>query len=281
MMGDDIQVFQRIFGRWKIFFLRELSYSFSTYSNRCTFYTYGVLNLPANLWKIRFFCSRVELSYTFRKMVSRFQATHQTTDLPPPTNNKQPKATPHPAQHHTAHSNPMAIMTTASRNINPPRRAAANDDQHATTTHPTTSKRKADTDDGNVETLHQKSASVDDDKITKSPSRTKRKKSHKAIDGDNNKAPPETSNDKAKMAHETEALHAASKDKGGDQQPANGEGKDYFQQTSKSNEGGALESSSDLNHSSTQGLTTPVKGTTVSKHGYFPRWKNPYFFSSL
>jgi hypothetical protein len=174
----------------------------------------------------------------------------------------------------------MANTTTVPRGTNPHQRPAVNDEQHATTTHPT-SKRKVETDDGNVETLHQKGAKDDDNKITKSPSRTKRKKSHKAIDSDNNKAPPETSNDKAKTAHKTEALHAASEDKGGDQQPANGEGKYYFQQTSKSNEGGALESSSDLNHSSTQGLTTPVKGTTVSKHSYFPRWKNPYFFSSL
>jgi hypothetical protein len=114
--------------------------------------------------------------------------------------------------------------------------------------------------------LHQKGASVDDNKNTKSPPiRSKRKKP----------------NDKAKMAHETEALHAASEDKSEDQQPTKGKGKDNSRQTSKSNKSGALESSSNHNQSSTQGLTTPVKGTTtVSKHG-FSTLEKPVFFSPL
>jgi hypothetical protein len=104
-------------------------------------------------------------------MVSHFQSSHARDHLPPPTNKKQPKPTQqHPAQHHTAHTNPMAITTTsASRGVNPPQRTAANDDQeHATSTqHPKESKRKADADDENVETLHQKGASVVDNKNTK------------------------------------------------------------------------------------------------------------------
>jgi hypothetical protein len=214
-----------------------------------------ILNLPADLWKIHFF-SRVELSNTFREMVSHFQSSHARDHLPPPTNKKQPKPTQqHPAQHHTAHTNPMAITTTSTRGVNPPQRTAANDDQeHATSTqHPKESKRKADADDENVETLHQKGASVDDNKNTKSPpNRSKRKKS----------------NDKAKTANDTEALHAASEDKSENQQPTKSKGKDNSRQTPKSNESGALESSSNHNQSSTQGLTTPVKSTTTvrSKH---------------
>ena len=202
-------------------------------------------------------------------MVSPFQSKHARDHLPPPTNKKQPKPTQqHPAQHHTAHTNPMAITTTSTRGVNPPQRTAANDDQeHATSTqHPKESKRKADADDENVETLHQKGASVDDNKNTKSPpNRSKRKKS----------------NDNAKTANDTEALHAASKDKSENQQPTKkSKGKDNSQQTSKSNESGALESSSNHNQSSTQGLTTPVKGTTVSKHG-FSTLEKPVFFSPL
>jgi hypothetical protein len=226
-----------------------------------------ILNLPADLWKIHFF-SRVELSNTFREMFSHFQSSHARDHLPPPTNKKQPKPTQqHPAQHHTAHTNPMAITTTSTRGVNPPQRTAANDDQeHATSTqHPKESKRKADADDENVETLHQKGASVDDNKNTKSPpNRLKRKKS----------------NDKAKTANDTEALHAASEDKSENQQPTKSKGKDNSRQTSKSNESGALESSSNHNQSSTQGLTTPVKGTTVSKHG-FSTLEKPVFFSPL
>jgi hypothetical protein len=199
-------------------------------------------------------------------MVSHFQSSHARDHLPPPTNKKQPKPTQqHPAQHHTAHTNPMAITTTSARGVNPPQRTAANDDQeHATSTKdPKESKRKADADDENDETLHQKGASVDDNKKTKSPpNRSKRKKS----------------NDKAKTANDTEALHAASEDKSEDQQPTKGKGKDNSQQTSKSNESGALESSSNHNQSSTQGLTTPVKGTTVSKHG-FSTLEKPVFFA--
>jgi hypothetical protein len=205
----------------------------------------------------------------------------------------------------------MAITTTAPRHTNPPRHSAANDERNATTR--PTLKRKAETNDNKVETLNPRGAKVDDDKITKSHSRTKGKKSQKnntehakstsnddkqtdnnnnankpaptthreenqaETDGDNNKAPP-VANDKAKVAHETKALHAASKTNGGDQQPNNGERKDDSQQTPKSDEGGALESSSDRNHSSTQGLTTPVKGTTVSKHGIFNFGKPVFIF---
>jgi hypothetical protein len=208
-----------------------------------------ILNLPADLWKIHFFFSRVELSYTFREMVSPFQSKHARDHLPPPTNKKNPKPTQqHPAQHHTAHTNPMANTATTARGVDPPRRTAANDDQdHATSTqHPKQSKRKADADDENVEMLHEKGASVDDDKNTKSPpNRSKRKKP----------------NDNAKSARD------ASEDKSDGQQPTKGKGKDNSRQTSKSNESGALESSSNHNQSSTQGLTTPVKNTTtVSKH---------------
>jgi len=83
------------------------------------------------------------------------------------------------------------------------------------------------------------------------------------------------------VAHETEALHAASENNGGDQRPNSGERKDDSQQTSKSDEGGALESTSDHNHSSTQGLTMPVKGTTVSKHRiiYFGKTRIFFFLS--
>jgi hypothetical protein len=73
-------------------------------------------------------------------------------------------------------------------------------------------------------------------------------------------------------------LHAASETNAGDQQPNNGERKHDSQQIPKSDKGGALESSSDRNHSSTQGLTTPVKGTTVSKHGIFHCGKTPIYF---
>lgn len=181
-------------------------------------------------------------------MVSPFQSKHARDHLPPPTNKKNPKPTQqHPAQHHTAHTNPMANTATTARGVNPPRRTAANDDQdHATSTqHPKQSKRKADADDENVEMLHEKGASVDDDKNTKSPpNRSKRKKP----------------NDNAKSARD------ASEDKSDGQQPTKGKGKDNSRQTSKSNESGALESSSNHNQSSTQGLTTPVKNTTtVSK----------------
>jgi hypothetical protein len=214
------------------------------------------------------FFSRVELSNTFREMVSHFQSSHARDHLPPPTNKKQPKPTQqHTAQHHTAHTNKMAITTTSARGVNPPQRTAANDDQeHATSTqHPKESKRKADADDENVERLHQKGASVDDNKNTKSPpNRSKRKKS----------------NDKAKTANGTEALQAASEDKSENQQPTNSKGKDNSRQTSNSNESGALESSSNHNQSSTQGLTTPEKSTTVSKHG-FSTLEKPVFFSPL
>jgi hypothetical protein len=162
----------------------------------------------------------------------------------------------------------MAVTTTSARGVNPPQRTAANDDQeHATSTqHPKESKRKADADDDNVETLlHQKGASVDDNKNTKSPpNRSKRKKS----------------NDKAKTPNDTKALHAASDDKSEDQQPTKSKGKDNSRQTSKSNESGALESSSNHNQSSAEGLTTPVKGTTVSKHG-FSTMEKSVFFSPL
>ncbi len=183
-------------------------------------------------------------------MFSHFQSSHARDHLPPPTNKKQPKPTQqHPAQHHTAHTNPMANTATTARGVDPPRRTAANDDQeHATSTQlPKQSKRKADANDENVEMLHQKGASVDDDKNTKSPpNRSKRKKP----------------NDNAKTACD------ASEDKSDGQQPTKGKGKDYSRQTSKSNESGALESSSNHNQSSTQGLTTPVKSTTTvrSKH---------------
>ncbi len=92
-------------------------------------------------------------------MFSHFQSSHARDHLPPPTNKKQPKPTQqHPAQHHTAHTNKMAITATSARGVNPPQRTAANDDQeHATSTqHPKESKRKADADNENVETLHQK-----------------------------------------------------------------------------------------------------------------------------
>ena len=161
----------------------------------------------------------------------------------------------------------MAITTTSARGVNPPQRTAANDDQeHATTTQQRKeSKRKTDADDENVKTLHQKGASVDNDKNTKSPpNHSKRKKP----------------NDKARTAHDTEVLHAASEDKSEDQQPTKGKGKDNSRQTSKSNDSGALESSSNHSQSSTQGLTTPVKGTTVSKHG-FSTLEKPVFFSPL
>ncbi len=202
-------------------------------------------------------------------MVSLFQSSHARDHLPPPTNKKQPKPTQqHPAQHHTAaHTNQMAITTTSARGVNPPQRTAANNDQeHATSTkHPKESKRKANADNENDETLHQKGASIDNNEKTKSPpNRSKRKKS----------------NDKTKTANDTEALHAASEDKSGEQQPTKGEGKDNSRQTSKSNERGALESSSNQNQSSTQGLTTPVKGTTVSKH-VFSTLEKPVFFSPL
>ena len=235
------------------------------------------MDLPADLWKIHsFFPSWITLfakwSVTFNK------ATHETTFLP--NQQKTAKTTQHSAQHHTAHTNPMVITTTTARGVNPPRRTAANVDQHATTTQrPNESKRKADADNENVETLHQKGESVDDNKNTKSPNRTKRKKSNIAIDGDNKKAPPKP-NDNAKTAHETEALHAANDDKSGDQLTAGDDGKNNSRQTSKNNEGGALESSSDRNQSSTQGLTTPVKGTTVSKHG-FSTLEKPVFFSLI
>jgi hypothetical protein len=167
----------------------------------------------------------------------------------------------------------MAITSTTARGVNPPRRTAANVDQHATTTQrPNESKRKADADNENVETLHQKGASVDDDKNNKSPNRAKRKK-----DGDNRKAPPKP-NDNAKMAHETEAPHAAKDDKSGDQLTTGDHGKNNSQQTLENNEGGALESSSDHNQSSTQGLTTPVKGITVSKHRFSTLEKHVFFF---
>ena len=179
----------------------------------------------------------------------------------------------------------MAITTTTLRGANPPRRTAPNVDQPSTTTRrPIESKRKADANNENDETLHQKGASVDDDKNTKSPNRTKRNKSNiaidNAIDGDNRKAPP-TPNDDAKTAHETEALHAANDDKSGDQLTTGDDGKKNSRQTSTNNDSGALKSSSDHNHSSTQGLTTPVKGTTVSKHRYSTLEKHVFFFSSL
>ena len=52
-------------------------------------------------------------------MFSHFQSSHARDHLPPPTNKKQPKPTQqHTAQHHTAHTNPMAITTTsASRGV--------------------------------------------------------------------------------------------------------------------------------------------------------------------
>ena len=80
---------------------------------------------------------------------------------------------------------------------------------------------------------------------------------------------PPVADDEAEAAHKTKALHVPSKNNGGDPQPNNGERKDDSQQTSKSDDDSALESSSDRNHSSTQGLTTPVQGTTVSKQGIF------------
>ena len=119
--------------------------------------------------------------------------------------------------------------------------------------------------------------STNNNNANKPPPTTHTEENKAEIDGDNNKAPPVAIYN-AETAHETEALHAASKDNGGDQQPNNGERKDYSQQTSKSDEGGAFESSSDRNHSSTQGLTTPVKGTTVSKNGIFNFEKKKIFF---
>ena len=265
------QILQRIFWKTKKLFpslnfharfLHTLIDAHVMYGRRIK----KILNLPADLWKIHFFIP----SWTFKHFSRNVQSLSikpRTRPPVPPTNKKQPKPTQqHPAQHHTAHTNPMAITTTsASRGVNPPQRTAANDDQeHATSTqHPKESKRKADADDENVETLHQKGASVDDNKNTKSPpNRSKRKKS----------------NDNAKTANDTEALHAASKDNSEIQQPTKkSKGKDNSQQTSKSNESGTLESSSNHNQSSTQGLTTPVKGTTVSKHG-FSTLEKPVFF---
>jgi len=84
-----------------------------------------------------------------------------------------------------------------------------------------------------------------------------------------------------KAAHETEAPPVASKNNGGDPQPNNGKRKDDSQQTSKSDNGSTLESSLDHNHSSTQGLTMPVKGTTVSKHGIFHFGKTRIYFCYL
>ena len=52
-------------------------------------------------------------------------------------------------------------------------------------------------------------------------------------------------------------------------------------QTPKRGKGGALESSLVCNESSTQGLTTPVKGATVSKHGIFHFEKTRIYIFSL
>ena len=66
----------------------------------------------------------------------------------------------------------MAVTTTSARGVNPPQRTAANDDQeHATSTkHPKESKRKADADDENDKTLHQKGTSVDNNNKNQKPS---------------------------------------------------------------------------------------------------------------
>ena len=210
----------------------------------------------------------------------------------------------------------MAITTTAPRHTNPPWCSAAKDKQNATTC--PTSKRKAETDNNKVKMLNPRGAKSkdDNDKITKSHSRTRGNKAQKNDtkhakttsnkdeqtdnnnnvnkppttrreenqanpDGDKNKVQP-VANNEAEAAHETEVLHAASKNNGGDpQQPNKSERKDDSQQTSKSDGGGALKSSSDCNHSSTQGLTTRVKGTTVSKHNNFNFGKTCFYLFSL
>ena len=206
----------------------------------------------------------------------------------------------------------MAITTTAPRNTTPARRSAANDEIYATTR--STLKRKANTDDDKVKTLKPRGAKSKDnnDKITKIPSHARGNKAQKnrtedatsttkddtqtdneinankhpttcgeknkaKTDDDNNKAPP-VANDEAKTALKTEGLHNASKNSGRDQQPNKSEHKDNSQQTSKNDNSSALESSSDRNHSSTQGLTTPGKGTTVSAHGIFHFGKTRIFF---
>lgn len=228
---------------------------------------------------------------------------------------QQPKTTKHQAQHHKAHSNPMAITTTAPKHTNPPRRSVANNEENATTH--STSKRKAETGDNDkVETLSPTGAKDDDDKITTICSRTRGNKSQKIdterakstsnndkqtdnnnnankpartthieenqaeTDIDNNEEPT-VAKDKAEAAHKTEALHAASETNGGGQQPNNGERKDDSKHTPKSGEGGALKSSLVRNQTSTHGLTTPGKGTTVSKHGIFNFGKTRIYIFSL
>ena len=166
-----------------------------------------------------------------------------------------------------------------------------NNEQEKATTHPT-SKRKAEANKRRVKKVNQRDATVDDDKINctrgnksqkiatkqaksvnKPPTTARTDKNQAEIDVDHNKPPP-VANNKAKIADETGALNAASEDYGGDEQPNNGKRQNNSQQTSKSDDGTALESSLDHNHSGTQGLTTPVTVTTVSKNGVFHFEKN-------
>ena len=173
-----------------------------------------------------------------------------------------------------------------------------NDEQEKVTTHPT-SKRKAEANKRRVKKVNQRDATVDDDKINctrgnksqkiatkqaksvnKPPTTARTDKNQAEINVNHNKPPP-IANDKAETADETGALNAASKDYGGDEQTNNGERQNNSKQTSKSDDDTALESSSDCNHSGTQGLTTPVKGTTVSKNGVFHFGKTHIYFFSL
>ena len=117
--------------------------------------------------------------------------------------------------------------------------------------------------------------------MPKKPAPTPRGDENQAETGSNNNKVPPVANDKAKSAHKAKALHAANKTNGGDQQPNNDKRKYDSKQTLKSGKGGALEYSLVRNQSNTQGLTTPVKGTTVSKHGIFHFGKKRLYIFSL
>ncbi len=191
----------------------------------------------------------------------------------------------------------MATTTTSPRGTNPPQCSGVNDEQEKATTH-LTSKRKAEADERRVKKVNPSDATVDNDKINRTrgnksqkiatkqaksvnkPPTTCTDKNQAEINVDHNKPPP-VANDKAEMAHETGTLNDASKDYGGDEQPNNGERQNNSQQTSKSDDGTALESSLDCNHSGMQGLTTPVKGTTVSKNGILHFGKTRIYLFSL